>query len=76
MFHDIIVAALAVALTAYVWYVIGFVMCRFGATNLITKLSIRNRLIRGIIFTIIGLTVVPICAAYLVVLNACVNLND
>lgn len=76
MFYDIIVTALAVALTAYVWYAIGFVMCRLGATNLITKLSIRNRLIRGIIFTFIGLTVVPICAVYLVVLNACVNLND
>ena len=76
MFYDFIVAALAVATTLYVWYVIGFAMCRLGATNLITKLSISNKLVRGIIFTLIGLTVVPICAVYLVVLNACVNLND
>ena len=76
MFYDILIAALAIIITLYVWYVIGFALCRLGATNLITKLSIPNRLIRGIIFTIIGLTVVPICALYLVVLNACVNLNN
>ena len=76
MFYDILVTALAITITAYVWYVIGFALSRIGAINLITKLSINNRLIRGIIFTIIGLTVVPICALYLIVLNACVNLND
>lgn len=76
MFYDIIVTALAVATTLYVWYVIGFALSRIGAINLITKLSISNRLVRGIVFTLIGLTVVPICAAYLIVLNACVNLND
>lgn len=76
MFYDILVAAIAVATTLYVWYVIGFAMSRVGAINLITKLSISNKLVRGIVFTLIGLTVVPICAVYLVVLNACVNLND
>lgn len=76
MFYDILVTAIAVAAALYVWYVIGFAMSRIGATNLITKLSISNKLIRVIVFTLIGLTVVPICAAYLIVLNACVNLND
>lgn len=76
MLYDIIVTAIAVATILYVWYVIGFALSRIGAINLITKLSISNKLIRGIVFTIIGLTVVPICAAYLIVLNACVNLND
>lgn len=76
MFYDILIIALAVATTLYVWYVIGFAMSRIGAVSLITKLSISNKLIRGIVFTIIGLTVVPICALYLVILNACVNLND
>lgn len=76
MFYDILVTAIAVAATLYVWYVIGFAMSRIGAINLITKLSISNKLVRGIVFTFIGLTVVPICAAYLIVLNACINLDD
>lgn len=76
MFYDIIVTALAVATTLYVWYVIGFALSRIGVINLITKLSISNKLVRGIVYTLIGLTVVPICAAYLVVFNVYVNLND
>ena len=75
MFYDILVTALAIALTAYVWYVIGFAFSRLGAINLITKFSIRNRLVREIVFITIGLTVVPICALYLIVTSACVNLD-
>lgn len=76
MFYDILITALAVTITAYVWYVIGFAFCRLGAVNLITKFNVHNRLTREIVFTIIGLTVVPICALYLIVTSACVNLND
>ena len=76
MFYDILVTAIAVAATLYVWYAIGFVMSRIVAINLITKLSISNKLVREIVFTIIGLTVVPLCAVCIVVLNACRQLND
>ena len=76
MFYDILITALAVTLTAYVWYVIGFALSRLGVVNLITKFSISNWLVREIVFTIIGLTVVPICALYLIVANACVNLDN
>lgn len=76
MFYDIIVTALAVAITAYVWYVIGFAVYRLGANNLLIKLRIHNWLTREIVFTIIGLTVVPICALYLIVTSACINIKD
>lgn len=75
MFYDILITALAIALTAHVWYAIGFAFCRFGVVNLLTKLSIHNRLIREIVFTITSLTVVPICALYLIVSSACVTLD-
>lgn len=75
MFYDILIIALAIALTAYVWYTIGFALCRIGVVNLLTKVSIRNRLVREIVFTIISLTVVPICALYLIVTSACVTLD-
>ena len=75
MFHSILVTALAIALTAYVWYAIGFAFCRLGVTNLLTKFSIRNRIVREIVFTIISLTVMPICALYLIVSSACVTLD-
>ena len=75
MFYDILITALAIALTAHVWYAIGFAFCRFGVVNLFTKFSIRNRLVREIIFTLISITVMPICAMYLIVTSACVTLN-
>lgn len=75
MFYGILITALAIALTAHVWYAIGFALCRFGVVNLLTKISIRNRLIREIVFTIISITVVPICALYLIVTSACVTLD-
>ena len=75
MFYSILVTALAIALTAYVWYAIGFAFCRLGVVNLFTKFSIHNRLVREIVFTIISLTVVPICALYLIVTSACVTLD-
>ena len=75
MFYDILITALAIALTAYVWYTIGFALCRFGVVNLLTKFSIRNRLVREIVFTIISITVVPMCALYLIVTSACVTLD-
>jgi hypothetical protein len=75
MFYDIIITALAIALTTYVWYTIGFAFCRFGIVNLLTKVSIRNRIVREIVFTIISITVVPICALYLIVTSACVTLD-
>lgn len=75
MFYDILITALAIALTAYVWYAIGFALCHFGVTTLLTKVSIRNWIIREIVFTIISLTVVPICALYLIVTSACVTLD-
>ena len=76
MFYDILVTALTIVITSYVWYVIGFALCRLGINNLINKMYIHNRLIREIVFTTIGLTVVPICALYLIVTSACVNLGD
>ncbi len=75
MFYDILITALAIATTVYVWYAIGFAFCRFGVANLIAKLSIRNRIVREIVFTIISLTVMPICALYLIVTSACVTLD-
>ena len=75
MFYDILITALAIALTAYVWYAIGFAFCRFGVINLLSKFAIRNRLVREIVFTIITLTVMPICALYLIVTSACVTLD-
>ena len=75
MFYDILITALAIALIAHVWYAIGFALCRFGVINLLTKVSIRNRLVREIVFTIISITVVPICAPYLIVTSACVTLD-
>lgn len=71
MFHDILIAAFAIAIVAYVWYVIGFVFCRIGAIDLFTKFSIVNRRVREIVFTLIALTLVPICALYLIVLKSC-----
>ena len=47
----------------------------FGVVNLLTKISIRNWLVREIVFTIISITVVPICALYLIVTSACVTLD-
>lgn len=75
MFYDILIAAFAIALTAHVWYAIGFALCRFGIVNLLTKVSIRNWLVREIVFTIISITVVPMCALYLIVTSACVTLD-
>lgn len=75
MFYDILIAALAIALTVHVWYAIGFALCRFGVVNLLTKVNIRNWLVREIVFTIISITVVPMCALYLIVTSACVNLG-
>lgn len=75
MFYDILITALAIALTAHVWYAIGFAFCRFGVVNLLTKVSIRNWLVREIVFTIISITVMPICALYLIVTSACVTLD-
>lgn len=75
MFYGILITALAIALTAHVWYAIGFALCRFGVINLLSKFSIRNRLVREIVFTIISITVVPICALYLIVTSACVTLD-
>ena len=49
MFYDILITALAIALTAHVWYAIGFAFCRFGVVNLLTKISIRNWLVREIV---------------------------
>lgn len=76
MFYDILITALAITITAYVWYTIGFALSRLGVVNLLIKFSIRNWLVREIVFTIIGLTVVPICALYLIVANACANLDN
>ena len=76
MFYDILVAALAVILAAYIWYAIGFVFCRFGVITLLTKVSIHNWLIREIVFTIISLLVVPICGLYLIVNSACVIFDN
>ena len=76
MFYDILITVLAVAIAAYVWYVIGFTFSRFGAVNLLTKFSICNRRIREIVFTILALTLVPICALYLIVIRACVDPDD
>lgn len=75
MFYDILITALAIALTAHVWYAIGFAFCHFGIGNLLTKVIIRNRILREIIFTIISITVMPICALYLIVTSACVTLD-
>lgn len=74
MFYDILITALAIALIAYVWYAIGFALCRIGLVNWLTKVSIRNWLLREIVFTIINITVVPICALYLIVTSAYVAL--
>ena len=76
MFYDILVTALAVILAAYIWYVTGFVFCRFGAITLLTKVSIRNWLVREIVFTIISLLIVPICGMYLIVNSACVIFDN
>lgn len=75
MFYDILITALAIILTAHVWYAIGFAFCRFGVVNLLAKFIIRNRIVREIIFTIISITVMPICALYLIVTSACVTLD-
>lgn len=75
MFYDILITALAIILTAHVWYAIGFAFFRFGVVNLLAKFSIRNRIVREIIFTIISITVMPICALYLIVTSACVTLD-
>ena len=75
MFYSILVTALAIALTAFVWYAIGFALFRFGVVNLLSKFSIRNRIIREIVFTVISLTVMPLCALYLIVTSACVTLD-
>ena len=78
MFYDILITAFAITIALYGWYVIGLVLSRLGATNLINKLSIpyERRISREIVFTIMGLTVVPICALYLIVVSACVNLDN
>ena len=76
MFYDILITALAITITAYVWYVIGFALCKLGVNNLINKLYIHNKLARDIVFTIIGLTVVPICALYVIVISACANIDN
>ena len=75
MFYDILITALAIALTAHVWYAIGFAFCRFGVLTCSPRISIRNWLVREIVFTIISITVVPICALYLIVTSACVTLD-
>lgn len=75
MFYDILIVALAIALAVHVWYAIGFAFCCFGVVNLLTKVSIRNRLVREIVFTIISITVMPICALYLIVTSACGTLD-
>lgn len=75
MFYDILITALAIVLAAHVWYAIGFALCRFGVVNLLAKVSIRNWLVREIVFTIISITVVPMCALYLIVTSACVSLG-
>ena len=76
MFNDILITAVAIAIAAYVWYVIGFVLCRIGAIDLLAKFSILNRRVREIVFTILALTLVPICALYLIVLKTCDNSDN
>lgn len=76
MFYDILITAVAITITAYVWYVIGFVFCRIGAIDLPTKFTIANRRVREIVFTILALMLVPICALYLIVLKTCDNSDN
>ena len=75
MFYSILITALAIALTAHVWYAIGFALCRFGVIALLSKVSIRNRLIREIVFTIFSITMVPICALYLIATHVCATID-
>lgn len=75
MFYGILITALTIVLTVHVWYAIGFALCRFGAVNLLTKVSFRNCIVREIVFTIFSITVVPTCALYLIVSSACVTLD-
>lgn len=75
MFYGILITALTIALVTHVWYAIGFALFRFGVVNLLTKISIRNWIVREIVFTIISIMVMPICALYLIVTSACVTLD-
>ena len=77
MFYDIIVTAIAVAITLFVWFTIGFALTQAGALKWLSKLTISNppAWIRKTIFIVLTLTVLAPCSLYLIVLNAIDSLD-